>query len=31
VPAPAEQADFWVGYHVLLIDKVQSTRSAPPQ
>jgi hypothetical protein len=25
VAAAADQADFWVGYHVLLIDKVQST------
>jgi hypothetical protein len=25
VTAPAEQADFWVGYHVLLLDKVQTT------
>jgi hypothetical protein len=25
VPAPSEHADFWVGYHVLLLDKIQTT------
>jgi len=25
VAAPAEQADFWVGYHVLLLDKVETS------
>jgi len=25
VAVPPEQADFWVGYHVLLIDKVQAS------
>jgi len=25
VVAPAEQADFWVGYHIVLLDKVQAS------